>query len=121
MALQTQAITRHDLEVRIVRRSLADEAFRRQFIADPAGAIGRYLQIPAASLPQITVHKEGPGSWHIVLPAKPFNATELSDADLARVAGGSATPTLVIGTAIWSGAFTAASISAPVTVAEGGW
>jgi hypothetical protein len=94
MTEQAPALTRHDLEAKIVKRCREDEAFRKEFTADPAGTFTRYLEVPAASLPKILVYEEEPGSWHIVLPPKPANAGALSDADLERVAGGG-TPTLV--------------------------
>jgi hypothetical protein len=90
MAGAESTLTRHDLEVKIVKRCWEDEAFREEFTADPAGAFVKYLGLPAASLPRITVRQEEPGSWHIVLPEKPVNASELSGQDLEMVAGGSA-------------------------------
>jgi hypothetical protein len=88
MASQYPQLTRHDLEAKIVKHSWEDEAFRKEFIADPAGAFVKYLNVPAASLPKIAVHQEEPGSWHIVLSAKPAGARELSEVELERVAGG---------------------------------
>jgi hypothetical protein len=86
---QAPSISRHDLEAKIVKRCWEDEGFRQEFTADPAGAFVRYLEVPAMSLPKIVVCQEEPGSWHIVLPAKPAGAGELSEADLERVAGAS--------------------------------
>jgi hypothetical protein len=80
--------SRHDLEAKIVKRCWEDEAFRKEFTADPGGAFVKYLEVPATSLPRIFVHQEEPGSWHIVLAGKPPNANELSEADLEKVAGG---------------------------------
>jgi hypothetical protein len=88
MASQYPQLTRHDLEAKIVKHSWEDEGFRKEFIADPAHTFVKYLNVPAASLPKISVHQEEPGSWHIVLPAKPENTNELSDAELETVAGG---------------------------------
>src|SRR5208282_1180734 len=83
------APTRHDIEAKIVKRCWEDEAFHREFTADPVGTAVKYLEVPAASLPNIVVHGEPAGSWHIVLPAKPADAGELSEEDLEKVAGGS--------------------------------
>jgi hypothetical protein len=93
--------TRHDLEAKIVKRCWKDEAFRKEFIADPAGTFARYLEVPAAGLPKILIHEEKPGLWHIVLPSKPANTGTLSDADLERVTGGGVVPIVisVVGTA----------------------
>jgi hypothetical protein len=93
MNTEAHRMTRQDLETKIVQRSLEDDGFRNELIADPAGAFGKYLQVPADRLPQIVLHEETAGTWHIVLPAK--TASALSDADLERVAGGG-TPTVSV-------------------------
>jgi hypothetical protein len=81
-------LTRHDLEAKIVKRCREDEAFRKEFTSDPAGAFVKYLEVPAESLPKIVIHEESPGSWQIVLPVKPSYVNELSEQDLERVVGG---------------------------------
>jgi hypothetical protein len=88
MAEAESALTRHDLEAKIVKRCWEDEGFRKEFTADPAGSFVKYLEIPAASLPKIVVHEETAGSWQIVLPSRPANPGELSDQDLEKFAGG---------------------------------
>jgi hypothetical protein len=109
-------LSRHDLEAKIVKRCWENDAFRREFVADPAGCFTKYLNAPKAKLPKITVHEEQPGSWHIVLPAKPAKAGELSDEELEKVAGGTdvvATITFVVASAVASGMISAgASIGA---------
>jgi hypothetical protein len=95
MASQNSQLTRHDLEAKIVKHSWQDEAFRKEFIADPAGVFVKYLNVPAASLPKVVVNEEAAGSWHIVIPAKPKHANELSEQDLERVAGGVVNPDFV--------------------------
>ena len=123
MTQQAPLLTRHDLEAKIVKRSWQDEGFRKEFTADPAGSFVRYLDVPAASLPRIVVHEETPGSWHIVLPHKPANTSELSEQDLEKVAGGF-TPTLVVvsitAASVGAGISTAISASAMVSV-DRGW
>jgi hypothetical protein len=111
--MKAEAFMRHDLEAMIVKRSWQDEAFRKEFTTNPADAFGKYLQVPTASLPKIVVHEETPGSWHIVLPPKPANIAELSDAELEAVAGGTSNP-------IWSIA-SLLTISATVSLIEGDW
>jgi hypothetical protein len=88
MAEAVPTLTRHDLEAKIVKRCWEDEAFRKEFTADPAGAFVKYLDVSRESLPKIVVYEEGAGSWYVVIPAKPANANELSEADLEKVAGG---------------------------------
>lgn len=87
-------LTRHELEAKIAKRAWQDEAFRAEFLADPAATFVKYTNVATAQLPRIVVHEEQPGTWHIVLPTKPAAAGELSDAELEQVAGG-ATPAAV--------------------------
>jgi hypothetical protein len=95
MTGQAATLTRHDLEAKIVKRCWEDEGFRKEFTADPAGVFVKHLHVPAASLPKIVVHEETTGSWHIVLPPKPANTGELSEADLENVAGGTTLPVVL--------------------------
>jgi hypothetical protein len=121
MTEQAPPVSRHDLEAKIVKRCWEDEEFRKEFTANPADAFVKYLQIPAASLPKVWVHQEEPGSWHIVLPVKPANASELSEADLERVAGGNmGTP--AVSAHVTSAYITVGTIiAASETILEGGW
>jgi hypothetical protein len=114
MAKQDQTLTRHDLEAKIVKRCLEDEGFRKEFTTDPAAAFVKYLEIPAASLPKISVHQEEPGSWHIVLPPRPTNVDELSEQELETVAGGT-TPVIEVGVSALASAYVSAFAS--VTIA----
>jgi hypothetical protein len=115
MTEQAPALTRHDLEAKIIKRCWENEEFHKEFTADPAGTAVKYLEVPAASLPKIFVHQEALGSWHIVLPAKPSNTNELSEADLEKVAGGT-TPTIIGQTILVS--ISIASSGIPVVSAE---
>jgi hypothetical protein len=125
MAEAESALTRHDLEAKIVKRCWENEAFRKELIANPAGAFAKYLKMPAANLPKIVIYEEPAGSWHIVLPSRPADADELSDQDLERVAGGSAlAPWIVPSAAALSlsiaGGSAGASASATITLQQGG-
>jgi hypothetical protein len=120
MAEQAAMLTRHDLEAKIVKHCWEDEKFRKEFTADPAGAFVKYLQVSLASLPRISVHQEAPDCWHIVLPAKPASADELSEADLEKIAAGNMTLTALLSAL---GASTVASagitVSAGVSIKQG--
>jgi hypothetical protein len=114
--------SRHDLEAKIVKHCWEDEGFRKEFTADPKGAFVKYLEIPTANLPEITVHQEEPGTWHIVLPVKPSDTGALSEDELEKISGGTtpacvATVTLVMtpGTALIS------YTGYMVTKDNGGW
>jgi hypothetical protein len=109
--------SRHDLEAKIIKHCWADAAFRKKFVADPKGTFIEYTGLAAATLPEIVVHEEKPGSWHIVLPAEPAGAQELSDADLEKVAGGT-TPTITLVSAVSSLILTPTQA---ISENEGGW
>jgi hypothetical protein len=120
--MANQTLTRHDLGARIVQRCRQDEEFRREFIGSPADAVARYLETPASSLPKIMAHEELAGSWHIVLPQKPMNPSELSERDLESIAGGN-TPTFAAIAAVTAvSGLGAATISASVIATlDNGW
>ena len=120
MASAAPALSRHDLEAKIVKRCWENDAFRKEFVGDPAGCFVKYLKAPKAQLPKITVHEEQPGTWHIVLPARPAKAGELSDEELEKVAGG----TDIISLATIAVTSAIASAASAVSVVEGtshGW
>jgi hypothetical protein len=124
MTEQAPALTRHDLEARVVKHSWEDEKFRKEFLADPAATFVKYLKVPKESLPKIVVHEETPGSWHIVLPPKPADANELSEEDLEKVAGGTtpivSTVVTIISASV-AGSAGVTLVSAIVSGEVGGW
>ena len=117
----SQSLGRHDLESRIVKRCWENEAFRQEFTADPAGAFVKYLNVAAANLPKIVVHQETAGTWHIVLPARPAGASELSEAELEKVAGGASVPLSLITATVLTGALASGGVttSAAITIQKG--
>jgi hypothetical protein len=82
------ALERRALEAKLIQRCWRDETFRRALVSDPAATIAAHTGMEKASLPNIVVHEEPAGTWHIVLPAAPTEAGELSDEELERIAGG---------------------------------
>jgi hypothetical protein len=123
MATESEGLVRHDLEAKIVKRCWQDASFRKEFTADPGAAFVKYLEVPVESLPRVVVHEETPGSWHIVLPPKPANASELSENDLEKIASGSSTapcvPFILAITAGQTAIYTSIATAAAVTVREG--
>jgi hypothetical protein len=117
MTEQAPALTRHDLEAKVVKHSWEDEKFRKEFLTDPAAAFVKYLKVPKESLPKIVVHEETPGSWHIVLPPKPADANELSEEGLEKIAGGTTPVVLSVITVVGVSVASAAGVSGEV----GGW
>ena len=122
MTEQTPILARHDLEAKIVRKCWENDAFRKEFTADPAAAFSKYLNMPPSGLPRIVVHEESAGSWHIVLPARPANADELSERDLEQIAGGASPLILSATTALTIGLGVSGSASASAIVSlDRGW
>ena len=80
--------TKRDLEVALVEKCWKDPEFKKQILADPKGMLERHLgkQLPGDL--KIFVHEENAETLHFSLPPAPTNATELSDEDLEKVAGG---------------------------------
>jgi hypothetical protein len=124
MTEQATTLTRHDLEAKIVKRCWENEAFHREFTADPGGTFVKHLSVQRAGLPNIVVHEEEPDCWHIVIPLKPTNAGELSEEDLEKVAGGT-TPTVVatVAASVIGTVATYISVSATIAYAsvDVGW
>jgi hypothetical protein len=120
MTSRAPALSRHALEAKIVKRCWENDAFRKEFIGDPAACFVKYLNASQAQLPKIVVHEEQLGTWHIVLHAKPGKAGELSDEELEKVAGGTDLIVTVVATAGMG--LGASLISAgAILSAAGGW
>ena len=122
-----QPLTRHQLEAKIAKRCLADEAFRAEFIADPAACFTKFLGIPAANLPKIIVHDAAPGTWHIAVPPTPEPMRELSAEELEQVAGGVSTVSIslvattagLFATSVAAGAVASFGVGASIGIAAG--
>jgi hypothetical protein len=84
--------TRRDLEEAIVEKALSDDTFRASLLANPRQAFETVLaeQVPGAKLPknlQVRAFEEPEDTFYVVIPHL-APATELSDQDLEKVAGG---------------------------------
>lgn len=71
---------------RIVTKAWQDEGFKKRLLADPAAVLREQGLAPVTGV-QIRVVEDSDKVLHLTLPAKPRDG-ELSDADLAGVAGG---------------------------------
>jgi hypothetical protein len=79
---------RQQLETKVIGRAWEDAEFRKLLLSDPRRAIEQVL---GQALPQqlkVNVTEETPDTFHMVLPTKPDASEELSQEDLATVAGG---------------------------------
>ena len=69
---------------KVVAKAWADEAFKARLLADPAATLTAEGLPPPPGL-TVNVAENTDEVFHVVLPNKP---TDLSDAELDRVAGG---------------------------------
>ena len=79
------------LEQRIVQRSLDDDAFRQQLLADPRAAVEQELGTQLPSGIRVQVVEESADTVFLVIPLSSQaggDEGELSDSELASVAGG---------------------------------
>ena len=82
---------RAEMERRIVQRSLQDDAFRQQLLADPKGTVEQELGTPLPEGVEVRAVEETADTVFLVLPSRSAGAGAgggLSDQDLESVAGG---------------------------------
>ena len=112
------AITKHDLETRLIEKCWKDPEFRRQVLADPKGTFEKQLGRLPADL-KILIHEDSANTLNFTLPPTPSNSAELSDEELEKVAGGTeviaATVALSVVTAL------SAAVGIQYGVKQGGW
>ncbi len=71
----------------VIARAWSDPDFKAQLLSDPKTAISGYgIDLPAGL--DLKIVENTADTFHIVLPAKPSQASELSDEDLQNLAGG---------------------------------
>jgi hypothetical protein len=110
-----ETVTRRDLETQLIAKAWKDPVFRTEVIRDPKGLLEKYTGQKLPDQVTIIVHEETANTLHFSIPPAPSNVSELSDEDLAKIAGG----TDVILTAIVSGIGLAVSAAGTGVVASG--
>jgi len=108
-AVQTQALTRRDLETRLIEKAWRDPVFRKDIVKDPKGMLEKHTGQKLPGQLRIYVHEEDANTLHFSIPSPPSNLNELADEDLERVAGG--TDLVVFTATIASLALTVGSIA----------
>src|SRR5215469_8639782 len=97
-AVQTLAVTRRDLETRLIEKAWRDPVFRKDIVKDPKGMLEKHTGQKLPGQLRIYVHEEDANTLHFSIPSPPSNLNELSDEDLERVAGG----TDLVGTLVFA-------------------
>lgn len=90
-----------DVRDRIVSRAQSDPAFRQQLLSEPHTALQAELGNEIPQDVRINVVEESPQEVYLVLPATPATG-ELSDEQLATVAGGAGAQAQVRTAFLWT-------------------
>jgi hypothetical protein len=86
--MEKQAGTRRDLETALIEKCWKDPEFKKAVVSDPKGMIERHTGKQLPPQLKIFIHEDDSNTLHLTIPPAPTNVTELSDADLEKVAGG---------------------------------
>ena len=90
-ARMSEATDRAEMERRLIERSLEDDVFRQQLLADPRAMIEREIGTQLPEEVRVVAVEETADTIYLVLPsASPLGGEgeELSDRELEEVAGG---------------------------------
>ena len=114
------SLTKRDLETALIEKCWKDPEFKKQVVSDPKGMLERHIGQKLPADLKIFIHEEDANTLHFSLPPAPSNATELSDEDLEKVAGGTELGVLM---SVALSVVTAASglVSSGVVTAKHGW
>lgn len=83
----TVAMTRKEIEERIIARAWQDESIKQELLSNPKSAFEKE-GIPLPENIEVRVVEEDSNTIYFVLPMQPSETGELSDAELESVAGG---------------------------------
>ena len=76
------------IDAQIIVRVMKDPEFRRNLVANPKETLKKEYKLDLPAGVAVKVHEESDTVRHIVIPKAQTSGVELSDGDLANVAGG---------------------------------
>lgn len=93
---QEKALTRQEIEAKIITQAWKDEAYKQELLANPKAVVGEAFGVEFAEEVTVKVLDENSTSLHLVLPMSPMQiASELAEAsnglsetELEQIAGG---------------------------------
>jgi hypothetical protein len=77
---------RSQLNDELVSKALKDDDFRQRLMSDPRGTIESEYGVSLSPETNVTVHTESPRELHVVLPAAPSAASQLSSDEMDSAA-----------------------------------
>jgi hypothetical protein len=85
-----QALTREEVQERIIAKSWQDETFKQELLNNPKAVFSREVGQELPDTIELRVVEENPNTLYLVLPAKIDTNLdgELSESELEAVAGG---------------------------------
>jgi len=117
--METPTPSRRDLETALIEKCWKDPEFKREVVKDPRGMLERHTGQKLPAQVEIFIHEEDANTLHFSIPPAPTNLSELSDADLERVAGG--TDVGILSLTILAVEVIASVATGAVATAKEGW
>jgi hypothetical protein len=79
---------RRAVETQLIEKCWKDSEFKKRVVSDPKGMLEQHTgqKLPAGL--KIVIHEEDANTLHFSIPLPPTQMSELSDAELENVAGG---------------------------------
>jgi Nitrile hydratase, alpha chain len=120
VTLENEQGTRRQVEAALITKCWRDADFRQKVVSDPKGMLEQHIGQKLPPQVKIFIHQEDTNTVHFSIPPAPADLTELSDAELESVAGGTDvfTTLAICLTAAWT---VAGTIASGVVTAKQGW